>query len=193
MVRVLAATGLLSAAVLAAYLFFLHADNAAGEWLSAPAAPPVAAPPVVWAPARPRSPAPTGRRGRSPEEEDEPFWASRSEDDAEAVRHLTQENDDLYREVERLELRVLELGRRAGGQPPPSSGGSPGAGARSGTAAGTASAGPAAAAPAPAVDALGSLQAELQQTRAEQQALSARCEELSSERDALEVRLRAET
>ena len=125
-----------------------------------------------------------------PEEEDEPFWASRSEDDAEAVRHLTQENDDLYREVERLELRVLELGRRAGGQPPPSSGGSPGAGARSGTAAGTASAGPAAAAPAPAVDALGSLQAELQRTRAEQQALSARCEELSSERDALEARLR---
>ena len=50
MVRILAATGLLSAAVLAAYLFFLHADNAAGEWLSAPAAPPVAAPPVVWEP-----------------------------------------------------------------------------------------------------------------------------------------------
>ena len=167
-----------------------RAALAAGEWLTAPAAPPVAAPPVVWAPARPRSPAPTGRRAGSPEEDDEPFWASRSEE-AEAVRHLTQENDDLYREVERLELRLLELGRRAGGQPPPSSGGSPGAGARSGTPAGTAPAGPAAAAPASAVDALGSLQAELQQTRAEQQALSARCEELSSERDAMEARLRA--
>ena len=107
------------------------------------------------------------------------------------MQHLTQENDDLYREVERLELRVLELGRRGDGQQPPSSGCSPGACARSDTPVGTASAGTAAAAPASAVDALGLLQAELRQVRGEQQALTAKCEELSSEREAMEASLRA--
>ena len=162
-----------------------RAALAAGEWLTAPAAPP-----IVWAPARPRSPAPETGRAGWPEEEADPFRASRSEG-AEAVQHLTQENDDLYREVERLELRVLELGRRGDGQQPPSSGCSPGACARSDTPVGTASAGTATAAPASAVDALGLLQAELRQVRGEQQALTAKCEELSSDREAMEASLRA--
>ena len=155
-----------------------RAALAAGEWLTAPAAPP-----IVWAPARPRSAAPSWP------EEAGLFRASRSEG-AEAVQHLTQENDDLYREVERLELRVLELGRRGDGQQSPS-GCSPGACARLDTPAGPASAGTAAAAPASAVDALTVLQAELRQMRGEQQALTARCEELSSEREAMEASLRA--
>ena len=169
-----------------------RAALAAGEWLTAPAAPP-----IVWAPARPRSPVETGRRLSAswPGEEAGPYRASSSEG-AEAVGHLTQENDDLYREVERLELRVLELSRRGDGQPPPSGCSSPGACARSDTPAGPASAGPAAAgpaaaAPASAVDALGLLQAELRQVRGEQQALTAKCEELSSEREAMEASLRA--